>query len=497
MSRALAWLGAVALVFGLAAGAATGPELPFARLHVGFGGAALALSAALAVRRLGALAGPPVRYGLAPAALRVLLVMAAALAVERAAALSGLGFDWSPERRYAPDPALVARLDGLCGPVEMLHFGEAGDPRLGRTRLWLETLARHESLSLRALDLAEAPAEAHRYGIGSSNRLVLRRSGQPRRFERVESPGEGALYEALGRLCSDPDGLLLWLVGEGQGDPASRAPRGYSGLAAALEAEGQAWRRVASAALERVPAEATGVLVVAPERPLHPRGVAALERYLVGGGRLVALIEPGTDSGLEALLARWGIESPPVRVLDPPERALGVEAEGEALVVQHWETHPISAGLGAGRAGYLPGARSFALRKPRPDDRLDAVAWSGPQARLAGEPGGDGRYLPLAVAGRYPRDESAGETRIFAVGDADFASNRHLRSVYNLDLALNGVHWALARESAIALRPKLRDTVQVPLPTSDALRSFYGLGLLLPEALLALGGLVWLRRRQA
>ena len=59
-------------------------------------------------------------------------------------------------------------------------------------------------------------------------------------------------------------------------------------------------------------------------------------------------------------------------------------------------------------------------------------------------------------------------------GDSDFASNRYLRALYNLDLVLNAVHWALEREPEITLRPKLRDAVQFPLPMQktarDALR---------------------------
>jgi hypothetical protein len=59
------------------------------------------------------------------------------------------------------------------------------------------------------------------------------------------------------------------------------------------------------------------------------------------------------------------------------------------------------------------------------------------------------------------------------------------------------VHWALQREPQIALRPKVRDTVQFPLPVQDSLQMLYGVGLLLPEVLLIVGGTLWLRRRSA
>jgi hypothetical protein len=104
-------------------------------------------------------------------------------------------------------------------------------------------------------------------------------------------------------------------------------------------------------------------------------------------------------------------------------------------------------------------------------------------------------YHAIAAAGRYPR--AGGEARIVAIGDSDFASNRYLRALYNLDLALNAVHWAVERESEITLRPKLRTPKQFPLPIQSTLSTFHGVGLLVPELLLLGGGLVWLRRRQA
>ena len=85
-------------------------------------------------------------------------------------------------------------------------------------------------------------------------------------------------------------------------------------------------------------------------------------------------------------------------------------------------------------------------------------------------------------------------SRVLLIGDSDFASNRYLRSLYNLDLFMNAVHWAVERENSITLRPKIGSTVQFPVPLQNSLRAFYGVGMLIPELLLIAGGLVWLRR---
>ena len=108
-----------------------------------------------------------------------------------------------------------------------------------------------------------------------------------------------------------------------------------------------------------------------------------------------------------------------------------------------------------------------------------------------------GDYHPLLVAGSYPR--GGHETRIVAIGDKDFASNHDLRALYNLDLAVNAVHWAAAREPAITLRPKVAVSgkMQFPIPLQNTFTRFQSLGLLLPELLLIVAALVWARTRSA
>ena len=103
--------------------------------------------------------------------------------------------------------------------------------------------------------------------------------------------------------------------------------------------------------------------------------------------------------------------------------------------------------------------------------------------------------LRLAVAARYPR--SGGEGRIVAIGDRDFASNRYLRALYNLDLVMNAAHWAVERSDRITLRPKSAGLIQFPVPIANSMKAFYGVGLLIPELLLVFGGIAWLRQRRS
>jgi hypothetical protein len=125
---------------------------------------------------------------------------------------------------------------------------------------------------------------------------------------------------------------------------------------------------------------------------------------------------------------------------------------------------------------------------------LSALGRSTPPER---PPDVSGDYHPLVVAGSYQR--GGHEPRIVAIGDADLATNHDLRALYNLDLVMNAVHWATAREPAITLRPKVAVSggMQFPIPLQNTFTRFQSLGLLLPELLLIIATFVWARTRAA
>jgi hypothetical protein len=504
--RELALAGAIATAFGIGSYYATQHLGLFSLVNLAAGAAALLAAFVLAARRVRSVGGPHSRGVIARGLGWIALALAVGVAGERAAHWSQLRWDWTFERRYDLSPPLVELLHELPG-LRILYFYDPLDPRTRRTRLLVKELVRSSGhAEWEQYDVDHVPEQAEGYGVTRANSLVFELGKD---FQVVDRPLEGAIYEALYKLRTVQAGVIGILRGEGEGDPEQESERGFGGLASALATEGYELRSLVTYSLREVPKEVDAVLAIAPKRRIGEGAIAALSRFLDRGGALIALLEPGVDSGLEELLARWGISSPDELVIDPASgEGRGSEPEGLCPLVYNYETHAVTRGLDRNRMTFFCGVRPFVLRKPQVDDVLRPLVYSSPRAWLSKDLGLLSRrkgtidpddaprgYEPIAVAGRYSRDGV--ETRIFAVGDSDFASNRYLRALYNLDLVLNGVHWALQREPQIALRPKVRDTVQFPLPVQDSLQMLYGVGLLLPEVLLIVGGTLWLRRRSA
>jgi hypothetical protein len=500
--RELALVGLVTLAFGLGSYYATDEFGVFGAVNVATGGLSLLVAGALALRRLRSLGSPDARRVLAPPMLVLLVTLAGAIGLERLATRVE-PFDWTFEQRYAPSPATQALLASLPERLRATLFCNQGDPRCRSARILLETLAEYGPLDIVRADLDEATEAADRFGVASSNSVVFELED---RFETVERPSEGALYEALQRLQVEPEGILYVTRGEGEGDLSRTDNVGYSGLAIQLQTEGFRLRDLVLASVDEIPQDAAAVVVLSPDRPIRAVALEALDRYLSQGGRLVAFLDPGRTTGLEELLSGWGFGLPDQLVVDPAAGPVEGDAPGVNPIAYVYADHEVVRGLGPTRMTFFLGARPvFAQRKPEENDQVRAIVYSSRRSWLA-EPGAgsDGRapqrpedahedHFPLAALGRFPRGDA--EARIVVFGDSKLASNQYLRALYNLDLVLNAVHWVTERTQRLTLRPKGLAPDQFPLTPQQTLRMLYGVGLLLPELLLIAGGIVWLRRR--
>lgn len=506
--RELAWLGLVALLASAGSYYSSSRFGFFGWANLVAGTAALAAALVLWLRRARELASPAARRLLLPRVFGVVAALALAYGLEVGADRANLVWDVTADDRYTLAPATREALARLPGPITATLYVDPDDNRARSTRLLLETLAAAGAgrVTARERSLEDSPEDVDRYQIDSSNTVVL---ALGERAETVARPTEGALFEGLRHLAADHEQVVYVARGEGEGDLQRGDDAGFTGLAEALKTEGFAVREMVTAALSEVPADAALVLLVAPQRPLRAEAIAALEAWLGRGGRLVALLEPGADTGVEALLARFGFGLPDAVIVDPASGPVEGDAPGVNPIVFQYATHPATHGLDATRMVFFRRTRPvLAERKPQPDDELRAVAfasrrsWLAPNAAAvqrgaAPEQPAERRedYWPVLTVGAYPRPE--GETRIAVFGDADFASNHYLRALYNLDLLMNTIHWAAQREAEITLRPKSLTPDQYPLTPQQSLEMLYGVGLLIPELCVAAAAWIWVRRRSA
>ncbi|MFP8879355.1 MAG: Gldg family protein, partial [Myxococcota bacterium] len=380
MTSQLAYIGALMLVFGLGSFYATEHFAAFNIVNVIGGGTALVAAAIGGLRRLRFGGGPHARRVVTRGVLTIVVVVVLGTAMERAAHFANIQYDWTFERYFELSDATRKACADLGSGLRATLYHDPADPRTRQTRLLLRTLASDCEMEVRSENLDHDSIDVDRFEIGSSNTVVIEHGV---RFETVSRPTEGAIYEALYRLRSMEGGTIVLLRGEGEGNPDSSGDLGFSGLATALTNEGYRLRSIATPVMSEIPEDTTLVLSLAPRRRIRNEPLEALGRYLDRGGRLVALLEPGVESGIEELLGQYGLWSPNSLIIDPTSGDIDQKVVGLNPVAYNYTTHPVTQGLNSNRMTFFSGARSFVMRKTRPSDRLTSVVLASPKSWIS------------------------------------------------------------------------------------------------------------------
>ena len=379
------------------------------------------------------------------------------------------------------------------------------------------------------------------------NYLALRSKGD---FQKV-------LTEGILRLVQDKIQLICFTTGHGEASPLG-GPGGSSsagGLRRLLRQNNYAVEEIGPLTGQgEIPEDCSLLVVMGPGERFAAEEVAKIEAYLAGGGRVMALINPGHDGGLGRLFGKYGIKS-------PDNQALAYNQQGQVenkvflpLRTGQWQQlHPVVEGAwlwaeGMGRRGIV---LAEGVRQVRKDVEAQISGYlitellNVPQGYLASEDTGPnpkrtvgktrGPYPFAVVAEKLleePADEQPSETdgkesvqdvdqqgdKLLVIGDADMFSDKEIVQGQdfrgspvklplfrypggsNEDLALMAVGYMAGVPAEMPQiekeQPKVYVTEDMKLAYGD-LRPLTSLvlWLILPGTLLLLGLGVWIARR--
>jgi ABC-type uncharacterized transport system involved in gliding motility auxiliary subunit len=363
-----------------------------------------------------------------------------------------------------------------------------------------------ERVTITFINPEKDPAAVKLYKITESGPRVLLRSGNQE--TKLRNVSEEDLTNGIVKVALTSAKTILFLVGHGEADIHSAEAEGYQDAAAALADEGYTVETVSLLDKSRVPEGAGGVIVAAPKTPLLQPEIEMLHGYLVLGGHVMILLEPGEDAGLTAFLSDWriGIAKDKVVDMNPMSRAFGFGAD--MPIIQKLEQHRITHGMKAsvvfptvrsvnGLQGAVQGVTATEVVRTSEGSWGEVDFDNEPYAKDPGDFGGPVPILTVATKGARSRVAESSQTRLLVVGDHQFANNRFLPMLGNKDLFLNAVNWLVEEEERIAIRPKSRGTSRLLITETEAsFVKFFTIDIV-PMVLLAAGVAVWqLRRRK-
>jgi ABC-type uncharacterized transport system involved in gliding motility auxiliary subunit len=416
-------------------------------------------------------------------------------------------WDLTKNRIFTLSEDTVRTLQGLSTDVKVLAFLREDEPGYAEAA---DLLRRYGDRSPRFrhefVDPYRNPEVVKQHGITDLGPRVVVTAGQEQ--VKVKELSEQGLTSALVQATRTVRRKVYFTKGHGEPEPREPAAGGLSQVVQALEGEGVEVAGLSLLDQAEVPADAAAVLVVSPRKPLLAHELEALEKYAARGGQLGVFLEPEVESGLEPLLARWGVEPDDTIVVDPNPMARLFGGSPVTPVVQASAQHEATRDL-ANVGVAFPTTRSLvALSQaevhPVPLALAGESAWAETDVKglfskgAEQDEGEKGGPLPVMMAATrtFPAEQGAATaSRLVAAGDGEFFTNRYQHLLGNADLFLNAVNWLAAQEDRLTIRPRQREASRLYLTEAQATALKFATIDALPVALLGLGLAVWLVRR--
>lgn len=418
-------------------------------------------------------------------------------------------FDLTEAKTFSISDQTKNILKDLKEPVTVTAFYQENNPSLRQAKDLLSNYTYvSDKIKVSYIDPDRQPAVAQKYGVERYGTTVFEMGD---RKEKVTTVSEQDFTSALIKLVKKKETKVYFLNGHGELSLEEFGDKGISKFKEALGKDHYSCEALNLPAKQQVPADADVVVIAGPRAPLAAKEVDLLDTWMAKGGKLLAMVDPTVDAGLGKLFKTYGVELGNNLVIDPLSHSW-TDVGTPAVTNYRW--HEITKGM-AGVATFFPRTRSVSLAKQQPTGQLGSVLAETTPAGWGETDLGNPKMgydkakdmagpVSLAVAvGRDAKDapkpkdgEKAVQTRLVVVGNSSFVSNGILgQSATNADLALNSINWLAQEESLIAIRPKQPQQRQISL-TGGQMNGIFTLSVLgVPLAVLALGGIIWWRRR--
>lgn len=361
-----------------------------------------------------------------------------------------------------------------------------------------------------AIDPDRHPEMAKQFKIQQINTLHL---AYGKESTNVMDPTEENITNAMIKLTKATKKNLYFLTGHGEPKLDDREnSQGFAAAKEALENENYLVQELLLSTQEKVPMEASLLIIAAPEKPLLAHELQAIENYLKSGGRLLVLLPSTGSETLKASLKEWGVEIGDDLVVDQVIRLFAGPSLGIEPIADTYNTaHPITRDFK--ERTIFPMVRSVSTRSSSKDGievtsliQTSPASWAEKdlngifkqgKASLGPEDKKGPVSIGVAVSANLKKIgvDKNGDAKIVAVGTAQFANNRFINIYFNRDLFLNVTNWLVGQEELISIRARSIRSSRLQLTENEGTLVFYLSFLILPEILLIIGVSVWWKRR--
>ena len=427
-------------------------------------------------------------------------------------------FDMTTERLHSLGDESVKVLGEVKEDIRVKAFYPRGDEPAVRQLLELYS-NQNGKIGIEFIDPDKDPQAANQYQVESYGIVPNPFSGQERifgtiildmgngkveRIEKQDSPTEEDVTNALMKLVKGEKKIVYFV--EGHGEKAINSPdrTGYQVAAGALGKDGYEVKPLSLVREEKVPADASAVVVVGPETEPFPQETDKLDSYLNGGGSVLLMLDPPPSASLKEFTQKWSVNVGSNRVIDVTGMGQLLGRGPDTPLVGSYGQHKIVERFDV--MTFFPVARSVAPASPpaaglSAEPLIESADQSWGESDLTSNKVGFDEKSdikgPVPIATVVTKDAEGGKkARLIVFGDSDFAENANFSNQGNGNLFLNTVKWLAGDESFIAIKTKSPEDRSLTITESGGRTVWILVVILIPGAVLVTGVLVWARRRR-
>jgi ABC-type uncharacterized transport system involved in gliding motility auxiliary subunit len=426
-------------------------------------------------------------------------------------------WDLTKSKKYSLSDQTIKVVEAIDEEVKVIGFFQSNNSQKSEVEDLLEEYkAKNDKLKIEFIDPDVKPAEARRYGIARYGTLIFEQGDKQ---EQSLTATESDITSSLLKLSREGEKVIYFLAGHNEKDIEGMAELGYSNVKDLLEREGYVVKKLSLVTEKKIPDDAEVLVVSGPKQKYLDKEVKILEKYLMNGGKMMAMLDPSNEtekgSNLKGLLKKWGVEIEDGVVIDPTKYFW---TDVGSPVIDDWQNHQITSSISpaffsgvmkVGEASEHPeNVEISSLAQTSQDSWLEKNLDSG-QAKFNESDDIKGPIsIAMVVQGiENEEDETNKEEnkeeenknkspRIVVIGDSDFANNIFADSLGNFDFFVNSIDWLAEEEDLISIRPKDQENRTVTLTGAQSKLVFYLTVIGMPLIIIIIGVGVWMDRRR-
>jgi hypothetical protein len=450
------------------------------------------------------------------------------LSINYVASVRDVRKDVSYFRTTEPSDGTRSMIGKLDQKLKVVLFFESGSDVLAQLRPYFEGLrSASKHFVYEVKDVALAPQLSTKFKVRSNGHVLLvRGSGDDQKGEFFRVGTEltearamlrkldGTFQQSFTKLVR-PERILQLTVGHGERNAKSSEVKPEDGTKIMLDVLKRLNLRtqdlgVSQGLGSKIPETAGAVMVIAPSIQLLPEEVSTLQKYVLGGGKLLLMLDPGQKTGLEPLLATLGLEQLPGTVNSDVHNMARAHNNSDRQIVfsNNYTSHPSVTTVTRNQrevATVLVGATAFKQLPPATGGGAKPkVTFPLRSARefwldLDGDferKRDDEKYEALNLMAAVSIPVAGGkEGRAIVIGDGDFMTDKVAGNHGNYLLFVDMLAWLVGNEE-LGGEVSSEEDVAIEHTREENKVWFYATTFAVPAPIVGLGYWVARRRRR-